>query len=419
MSFHTKLTLLSIVASIGITQASFANNVQFEQSATVTLSSLAQNVYERHPELHSELSQQQLINANTDFANATFADVKSISLNHQTDTLGSRDGLQEWEANVDMPLWLPGQKQLQLGLSDKLAAELPAYKDHIRLDASEKVREVVWKVVQANNDNKQAQQAWQTAKKLEQDVTIRVKAGELAQTDQLLATSNTFEMHGRYLLAESELAHALNTFQHITGEEALPLLYEEQLSDNTKRHHAVVAVPQWHPSLKILDQKIDTLRSYQELAYFEGAVNPNLSLGIRSERDEYGENFHNSIGVGISFALSDDVYRRPAIANAARKLADAEIARHQVEQELNRTLFSLFHDLETKQQQLVLVNEQNETTQHYFSMQQRAFELGEIDLLNLLRSQSLANEASNQKQELEIDIKQMTAMVNQALGEAL
>jgi hypothetical protein len=77
------------------------------------------------------------------------------------------------------------------------------------------------------------------------------------------------------------------------------------------------------------------------------------------------------------------------------------------------------HDLETKQQQLILINEQSKTTQHYLSLQQRAFELGEIDLVNLLRSQSLANETYNKKQALEVDIKHVTAMVNQALGYAL
>jgi len=419
MSFQSKLTLLCLAAGMGFTQLTLAEMVQLEQSSSVTLSSLAQNIYERHPALHNELAQQQQINANTELANATFSDVKSINLNHQNDAIGSTDGLQEWEASVDMPLWLPGQKMQQLGLSDTMSAELPAYKQQIRLDASAKVRELVWNVVLANNTKLQAHQIWQAAIKLEQDVAARVKAGELAGTERLLASTNVLDMHGRYILAEAELEHTLSSYQHLTGQTALPEHYEEQLAkDNAldQQHHSLASIDAQHPSLMLLEQQINTLRAQQGLAYFDGAVNPSVSIGVRREKGGHGESFNNSIGVGISFALNDDVYRRPAIANAAKELADAEITRQQLERELNITLFSQLHDLETKQQQLVLVNEQYETTQQYYTLQQRAFELGEIDLVNLMRSQSLANESYNKKLVLEVDIKHMTALVNQALG---
>lgn len=417
MSFQIKLTLLCIV--IGVTEVTLAEMIQLERSSTVTLSSLTQNIYNRHPALHNQFAQQQQIDANTDLANAIFSDVKSIKLNHQNDAIGSNDGLQEWEASVDMPLWLPGQKQQQLLLSDTMSAELPAYKDKIRLDASEKVRILVWNVVVANNANRRAHQVWQTAKKLEQDVAARVKAGELAGTQRLLASTNALEMHKQYLLTEAGLEYALNSYSHITGESSFPAVYEETLSigfDSNQQHHSSVTIDPKHPSLRLLEQQINTLRAQQDLAYFDGAINPSVSVGLRSERGSYGEDFNNSIGVGISYVLDNDVYRRPAIANAGKVLADAEILRLQLERDLNIDLFSQLHDLETKQKQLEFVNDQNTTTKQYYALQQRAFELGEIDLVNLLHSQSLANETFNRKQALEVDIKQMIAMVNQALG---
>jgi len=418
MSFQTKLTSLCIAAGLAVTQVSLADMIQFEQSADVTLSSLTQNVYEQHPGLRSELAQQQQINANTDLANARFADVKSINLNHQNDVIGSSDGFQEWEASVDMPLWLPGQQQQLLLISDTMTAELPAYKQQIKLAASATVRELVWNVVLADNANQQAHQVWQTAQKLEKDVDARVKAGELAGTERLLASTNALDKHSQYLLTQAELEHTLSSYQHITGQQSLPMNYEETLTKNSSdnQHHSLEKVGQEHPYLMVLEQQISTLRAQQGLAYFDGAVNPSLSVGMRSERDGHGDSFSNSIGIGFSFALDDDVYRRPAIANAAKELADAEIARQHLERELNITLFSQYHDLETKQQQLVLLNGQNDTTQQYYSLQQRAFELGEIDLVSLLRSQSLANETYNRKQALEVDIKHMIALVNQALG---
>lgn len=409
MLFRTKLVLLYVAAGIGISQVALAERIKLEQSSAVTLSSLTQKVYARHPARQSENAQQQQINANTDLANATFADVKSISLTHQNDVIASGDGLQEWEGIVEMPLWLPGQKQQQLSLSNMLAAELPAYQQQVRLAASAEVRELVWNVVLANTATTEAYQLWQSALKLEKDVTAKVKAGELAGTEGLLATSNALEMQNQYLLKNSDLDQALSKYRAITGVRFLPENYVEALTNKE-------VIDQQHPALMMLDQHINTLRSQQDIAHFDGAVNPRLSVGIRRERGSDGENFTNSMGLGISFALDNEVYRGPAIANAAKELADAEIVRQQTERELNIILFSRLHDLETKRLQLKLVNEQNETTQQYLGLQQRAFELGDLDLVSLIHSQSLASETHNRKLAIEIDIKHNIALINQALG---
>ncbi len=418
MLFQNKLTLLYIISGLLFAQVSLADMNYLKQSSAITLSSLTQTVYEQHPSLNNELAQKQQINANLDLANARFAGAKSIRLNHQNDVFGSGDGLQEWEGSIDMPLWLPKQKQQQLALSDKLSAELPAYKQYIRLQASEKVRELVWAVVLANNELQQAHQVWQSAQKLEHDVAMRVKAGDLAGSEHLLVSTNVMKMQGHYLLAQAELEHALESYFFFTGETDLPESYDEILDEASTIHseHHQAKVGQDHPLLVMLEQKINTLRTQQDLAYYTGAVNPSLSVGVRHERGDNNEKFNNSIGLGISFALDNDVYQRPAIADAAKNLADAEIGRQQAERELNIILFSGLHDLETIQNQLVLVNEQNRTTQRYLALQQRAFDLGEIDLVSLLRSQALANEASNRKQTLEVNIKKMIAHVNQSLG---
>lgn len=418
MSFQTKLTLLCFAAGMAVTQISLAEMVQLEQSSAITLSSLTQKVYEQHPSLNNEQAHKQQVNANKELANSRFAGAKSISFNHQNDVLGSGDGLQEWEASIDMPLWLPKQKQHQLNLSNQLSAELPAYKQYIRLQASETVRELIWNIVLANNEMKQAHQVWQTAQKLEQDVVARVKAGDLAGSEHLLVSTNVLEMHSLYLLAQAELEHALESYHLFTGETALPVNFDEELDEtlirNSKHHQA--KVDQQHPLLAMLERQVNTLRSQQDLAYYAGAINPTLSVGVKRDRGDNHERFNNSIGLGISFALDNGGYQRPAIADAARSLADAEIEHQHAQRMLNSALFSSLHDLDTMQNQLTLVSEQNIATQHYLELQQRAFDLGEIDLVSLLRSQALSNKASNRKQTLEINIKKMIANVNQSLG---
>ncbi len=416
MSFRSFHNAAAIILSLLAAQTVVAETLGVEHSNEVTLTSLADSIYKRLPEHNKEQALQQQINANTELSNAQFADPLSIDLRHQNDVIGSSDGLQEWETNLNMSLWLPGQKQQQQLLSDKLAAEMPAYKNQLRLKASAQVRELIWNVALAETAAKQSLQAWKTAQKLEQDVIARVKAGELAGTESLLANTNALEMRSQYLIKNAELEHAISSYQHITSETALPSNYDETLAAVSQQHHADVVVNQDHPSLMMLDQRINTLRTRQDLAQFEGAVRPHVSVGVRRERGNRSESFDNSFGVGISFALDDKVYRQPAVAAASVALADVEVARQQLERQLNISLFSALHDLETKQKQLILIKEQNDTTQRYLAMQQRAFDLGEIDLVSLLRSQSLANESQNRMQASEIEVKRLIAMVNQAIG---
>ncbi|MBL1321225.1 MAG: TolC family protein [Methylophaga sp.] len=422
MSFRNKIALLLLATGAVFSSVVTAELVPLEYSPDVTLSSLTEYVYEHHPKRHNELARQQQANANTALAESTFAGAKTVNLRHQNDFVGSSDGLQEWEASVDVPLWLSGQKQTQLQLSDKLLAELPAYQQQIRLEASQIVRELIWHIIRTNNATQQAYQVWQTAKKLERDVIARVKAGELAGTEQLLANTNVIEMHSQYVLAQAELEHALTSYRRYTGEQTLPKEFEESLTINVatnEQHHSTTEVMPGHPSLKMWDQRIDTLRAKQEIAHFDRAVNPVVSVGVRSERGDRTEKFNNSIGVGISLAFDDTVYRKPAVADAARELANAEMARLQLERDLNITVFTQLHDLETKRQQLKLVIEQDTTTKQYLALQQRAFDLGEIDLVSLLRTQALANESHNRKLAIEIEIKYLIATVNQAIGVAL
>jgi outer membrane protein, heavy metal efflux system len=408
MKLRNTLSCLFLMTGLFLSPYTSAE-VTIERSAIMSLSSLVKSVQERQLATLKQNAQQQQVDANTALGNALFAGTANINLNHFNDVIGSSDGFQEWESSIDLPLWLPGQKQQQLALSDTLSAEIPAYQQRLLLDASATVRSTVWAVVQAETKVKQSYQVWQTAQNLEQNVDSRVKAGELAGTEVLLASSHALEMQGRYLQAKTELDYAWNNYQNYTGEMSLPESIKENLSEQT-------VINQKHPYLALLDQQILTLRAQQDLARFDGAVNPNLSFGLRRERDDYDDDYNNSVGIGISFALDDEVYQNPNLANAALDLADATIERQRLERKLQDNLLRLRHQLQAKQQQLELVNEQGKTAKQYLLLQQRAFDLGEIDLADLIRSQSLTDEAINRKTSLQVDIKHAVSTVNQALG---
>ena len=408
MLIRIKIIIFCIVASLA-PPFIMAETVSLQRSDSITLSSLVQKVYEPHPSRQNELAYQQKIAANTDLANALFADASQVLLIYNDDVVGSNDGFREFDGGVVMPLWLSGQKQDQLALSEKIAAELPAYQRQLKLQLSAIIRDLVWNIITAETVEIQAEQSWETAQNLEQDVADRVKAGDLAGAELLLANTNALEMNSRYIEAQGELEHSLTIYQQFTGETLLPIQLEESLSSKTE-------IDAQHPSLALYDQQINTLRAEQGLAQYEDAVNPTFYVGIKSSRDDDHTNFNNSLGLGVTFALDDNVYRQPAVADAGINLTDTEVARQNLARQLKIELSSELHDLHIKQRQLGLAIEHNKTIQQYLLLQQRAFDLGEIGLVNLLISQKLANESRHRKQLLEISIKHAIAKVNQAVG---
>lgn len=412
MRRYTPIVMAAFISTFS-PLTSFANDAEsvskVPYSAGLDLASLTDKVYQRLPGLLAEGKYQQLQQANDSYSNSLFAEPITGNLSLFSDEVGTGRGSQEWEGGVDLPLWLPGQKQQQQALTAKIAAELPAYQQALKLEASGEVRQQIWQVKLAEAQLEQAKLTWETAKKLQNDVESRVKAGDLASTERLLAGSNTLEAHSKMVNAASLLQQRLKIYQLITGENTLPKQVEETVITPSED-------VQQHPQLQLQDQLIARLQAQMGLAQYDGAVNPSLSVGVRRERGDRAEDYTNSLGIGFSMALDDKAYRQPAIAQASAELADAQVARQSLWRDLKTRQVAANEELNSSRQQLDLITEQNKTTQQYYQLQKRAFDLGEINLIDLLRSQALANDNESRKRLLEVQIKQQISELNQSHG---
>jgi outer membrane protein TolC len=404
----TSALMVSLLSMSGIQ----AEPVTVRYSEALSLSALSEKVYQRLPGKQAEDKYQHLQQANQTLSESLFAEPATASITHFNDAIGSGDGYQEWEGGVDLPLWLPGQKQAQQLLSETIIKQLPAYQNMLRLQASGEVRELIWQVKLAEAELEQARRVLDTARTLEMDVQKRVEAGDLASTEALLASTNRLEKHALMVNAASALSQKLETYQLITGETELP----QQISEQPAKAKQIAPS---HPQLAMQDQVIVRLQAEMGLARYQDAVNPNLSFGVRRERGDDGEQFNNSLGLGISMPLNDSRYRQPAIAEASAVVADAQVERRRIERHLNKTLLARQQALSSSEQQLALIIEQDRSTQAYYQQQKKAFDLGEINLVDLMRAQVRADTTRNRKRQLEVQIKQQTAALNQALGQTL
>jgi len=311
-----------------------------------------------------------------------------------------------------MPIWLPGEKRHQQNLSRHLAAELPYYQQRIRLDASAQVRRHVWLVMLSAAKVRHAETLRDNARSLQKNVENRVEGGDLASSEALLAKSHHLEMQSQLASAKMNLQQSLNQYQYLTGQQVLPDVIEENLP-------ASLEIDKAHPLLAELEQQIARQRSEMANARYDNVQHPSLSVGVKRERDEHADPYNNSVGVGVSFALNNDQYQQPAIAQASRQLADLQIAQQQQKRQLEADLLAAMDTLKTLQQRQALLKEQYAVSQQYVDMQQRSFDMGGVDLTSFLRSQEVADKHRHQLLQLEIEIQQQIAQINQIAGRTL
>lgn len=406
------MKLRMVCLLFGLSSSLLSYSVNAEEADPITLKTLTDYVYSQHPARQAESSMDALAQSRADLAGKLFAEPLSLSVNHFNDVIGSGEGLQEWESSVEMPIWLPGEKRQQQNLSRHLAAELPYYQQRIRLDASAQVRRHVWLVMLSAAKVRHADTLRENARNLLKNVENRVEGGDLASSEALLAKSHHLEMQSQLASAKMDLQQSLNQYQYLTGQQVLPDEIEENLPASTEIDKA-------HPLLAELEQQIARQRSEIANARYDNVQHPSLSLGVKRERDEHADPYNNSIGVGVSFALNDEQYQQPAIAQASRQLADLQIAQQQQKRQLEADLLAAMDTLKTLQQRQKLLKEQYAVSQQYVDMQQRSFDMGGVDLTSFLRSQEVADKHRHQLLQLEIEIQQQIAQINQIAGRTL
>lgn len=402
-----RLRIVCLLFGLGCSLAVVAEN-----DAPITLKTLTDYVYSHHPARQAESSMDALAQSRSALAGKLFAEPLSLSVQHFNDVIGSGEGLQEWESSVEMPIWLPGEKRQQQNLSHHLAAEVPYYQQRIRLDASAQVRKHVWQVMLSAAKVRHAETLQENAENLLRNVESRVEGGDLASSESLLAKSHYLEMQSQLASAKMDLQQSLNQYQYLTGQQVLPDMIEEDLP-------ALPEIDKAHPLLAELEQQIARQRSEMANARYDNVRHPSLSVGVKRERDEHADPYNNSIGVGVSFALNDEQYQQPAIAQASRQLADLQIAQQQQKRQLEAELLAAMDALKTLQQRQSLLKQQYAVSQQYVDMQQRSFDMGGVDLTTFLRSQEIADKHRHQLLQLEIEIQQQIAQINQIAGRTL
>ncbi len=367
-----------------------------------------ERAWERQPAAQAQSYRWAELAARTKAANAWLPSPPSIGLSERSDRFNRNGGAREVEAELSVPLWLPGQRQRESALAGAEQDLQRDAQDSARWKLAGEVREAYWQARAAEADRAAALRRLDDAVALAGDVERRFKAGDLARTDFNQAKGAEHAARSAASEAEVRVARALLGFTAITGLESLPA-GEESLAANPP------PLPE-HPALRQLDRVAGVADARLRLATDTRRDNPEFTMAYRRERSSNNETYSGSVSFGIRIPLATDARNEPKIAAANAEFIEARTAHSRLKDQLQADLLASQRELQQAQGALALAQERQRLAAETERLLSKAFSLGEIDLATRLRTAAERYAADADAVRSRLEAGRAISRLNQAFG---
>jgi outer membrane protein, heavy metal efflux system len=332
----------------------------------------------------------------------------AISLYHQNDTLGSGRGEREYEAALELPIWLPNQRDARAKVADMSGRYFEAGQASLTIRAAGLLRDALWEIALTKNALVLSEAKLVSAKTLQEKVNKSVLAGEAAKTDFLLAQQATLLASKNKVLAQAEVMHAQFRYKLVTGIDQLPESYKEQKSELIGFEQS----PTW---LEMLT-KVESAEQSRHLAQIEKKENVQVQINARSIIGAFDAKYNQSMGVSVRIPFNIAASTTPITAASEMALGSALSERDVLRNALEAALHEADHNLEVSEQELLIAKQHDAIAKESLRLAEKAYALGEHDLATLLRIKDQAFEAERSYHATEIQHQWNIARYNQAVG---
>lgn len=388
------------------------------QSAPLTLKQAFEGAWARQPEAQSLTVRREAAEARRQSADSWTAEPPALEVSAKTDQLNKNQGSREYVAGIALPLWLPGERSRMATLADAETKATASRALAAQLRTAAAVREAWWSWQRARIEQGLAQERLNGARQLAADVARRVKAGDLARSDQHLAdgAAATAEVS----LAEANTAWAVATQQLRALIGMTPGSHGADVSAAGEPAPAVpadfAALDTAHPAVVELLDRAEVAKRGAELAEVQTRANPELTLATTRDRGMSGDPYQQTVTVGIRFPFGADSRHR-AKAGLARAEAIEAAGQWQLERErLIADLEAARVRVESARQQLAAADKRAQLARESRGFFEKSFRLGESDLPTRLRIELEAAEGERQAARARIDLAAAVSLLRQALG---
>lgn len=377
--------------------------------AEPSLRDLLDRVWERATQARVAESRVAEAEAGKRGPDSLIAGAPALNISRRNDRFNQDRGLLEQELGIAIPLWLPGQRGTEQALATRASTESEAALAATRLALAGELRGRIWDYAGARAEAELMRERLALAEQLEASVAKREASGDLARSDLLLAREETLAARAAMAAARTRERLAQERYRLLTGLEHLPTRLEETGS-------SAAQVPSDHPRLQLAEAATERARAGLQAARDSSRDAPQLSLGVKQSRDDHAAPSRNSLGIGLTIPFATEGRNAPRIAAANSALIRAEAEQRQTLAEVEGGLRDATAMLENATIAAAAARERAAIAAERQQLMQRAFDLGELSLLDLMRVRSAANEARLDAIQAGIALASANAHMNQAKG---
>lgn len=414
MKFFTWLAILLMVPMFACQSLSMAADADIAHedvlrvNPALSLRDVLNATIKHQPQQAKLQSQQYSVKAKKALADSLLPYAPAISLYHQTDALGSGRNERDFQAELELPLWLPNQRDAREKVAEISAQYVEAGQASLAIRTAGLLRDALWEITLAKNTLQLTEAKLHSATALQEQVNKSVLAGESAKTDLLLAQQATLLASKNKMLAQAEVMHAQFRYQLLTGLDELPPVFTEQQSTLRDFEQS----PAWVAMLT----QVEYAEQSRQLAQIEKKQNIQVSLNARSSQGAFDTQYNQSMGVRVRIPFNTAAQTSPKVAASEMALGSALSNRALLRNVLEAALHEADHNLEVSKQALVLAKQHDAIAKESLRLAEKAYALGEHDLATLLRIKDQAFDAARSYQASEIQHQWNIARYNQAVG---
>ena len=405
------LTLFFAIGTVNAEQdESFHQHNSLATDDKLTISVVLDVTVARYPATIEFDARQSEAAAWTNRGGSWLADQPVLSLRYQSDRWQDDNGLTEVETGIELPLWRWGERSATRSLGQAFGLEADTSAVALRWEVAGKLRRVLWNIALAENEFSLAESALDATDRLTKVVERRHALGDVALGDVLLAKTVQLEAQSTMIDARAALLDAERAYRSLTSLDRRPRFVSEVKSG---RH----GVEESHPALALASAALLRAEARLDLTKRSAKAAPRILIGPRRERSTFGQDYEESVGITMTMPFGGSSHTQTTVAAAAREAASVRAAHLRLARDLELRVHEAAHELNVVRETLAAATQLETLADRQYGMGQSAYEKGELDLIDLLKLQSIAMAAKRQVSKLSIEKKQQTSFYNQAIGE--
>lgn len=375
--------------------------------AQATLKVALDAAWQRFPQARTLEARRDETAAGRDAARSWIAGSPSVGLAQRTDRWNNGSGARETEVSLSAPVWLPGQKSARLSQAQLAAEDLEAQIANARLTLAGEVRERIWSLAAAKVTLAEAETHLQHLEAMTDEVMRRVKAGDLARTDGLLAQQEVLAGRAAVLEARTRVQDALSRYSTLTGLIEVPPFDAEPIAD---------ALPDPHPRLLAARTGVQHAQASLDVVNKTRSEPPTVGIAMRREKDSAASEPASSVAFAVQVPIGTGARNRPLETAARTQVETASAEAAQAEIQLRAEIGLARSQLTAAQQALEAATGRAVLAREHAQLINKAFRLGERGLAEALRAQTVLHEAEVAERQQRVAVGLAHARLNQALG---